>query len=76
MISRIRDAFHIELPLRRLFESPTIAGLTAAIAEMTDTAAPQPVAIRRIETPVNVDELSDDEVDRMLRDMLENEKPG
>jgi amino acid adenylation domain-containing protein len=72
LISRIRDAFHVELPLRCLFESPTIAGLSAAIA---DRASPPPVAIRRIETPVNVDELSDDEVDRMLRDLLENEEP-
>jgi acyl-CoA synthetase (AMP-forming)/AMP-acid ligase II/acyl carrier protein len=33
IISRVRDLFEIEIPPRALFESPTVAGLTFAIAE-------------------------------------------
>jgi amino acid adenylation domain-containing protein/FkbH-like protein len=46
VISRVRQAFHIELPLRALFETPTIAGLAKRIHGSTqslDTAPIHPV---------------------------------
>ncbi|MEH2041209.1 non-ribosomal peptide synthetase [Nostoc sp.] len=33
LISRVRDTFEIEMPLRRIFEAPTVAELTACIAD-------------------------------------------
>ena len=34
IISRINDAFHIQLPLRKLFEEPTPAGIAEIIGQM------------------------------------------
>ncbi len=45
-ISRLREAFRIELPLRILFESPTVAGLAEAIERTADSeTVPQAPAI-------------------------------
>jgi hypothetical protein len=33
LVSRVRDLFHVELPLPAVFEAPTIAGLTEVITE-------------------------------------------
>jgi acyl carrier protein len=49
VISRIFDSFRVEVPLLRLFETPTIAGLTAAVDEIKARGdAQQAPALRRI----------------------------
>ncbi|OUL18006.1 non-ribosomal peptide synthetase, partial [Nostoc sp. 106C] len=42
VISRLRSLFQVELPLRLIFESPTVAELAAAIAQLQGTLAIAP----------------------------------
>ncbi|MGA9768828.1 MAG: amino acid adenylation domain-containing protein, partial [Blastocatellia bacterium] len=48
VISRVRDAFRVEIPLRRIFESPTVASLAETIdaARKTDGLLEAPEIIR------------------------------
>ncbi|MEG4058033.1 MULTISPECIES: amino acid adenylation domain-containing protein [unclassified Microcoleus] len=51
LVSRVRDAFGVELPLRRVFEAPTIAELSKIVENLKDSdaniKAPALVAISR-----------------------------
>ena len=61
VMTRVRDAFEVDLPLRSLFERPTVA----ALAEALKNAAP-PQLERRAELLLRVAEFSESEVDAML----------
>ena len=63
VLSRVRDAFQLELPLRKLFKAPTVAGLAAAILE--DEAERERVE-RTAEFLLKLASLSDEEVDDLL----------
>jgi amino acid adenylation domain-containing protein len=65
LISRLRDAFEIELSLKSLFKAPTVAGFAATVLEKR----PDRVMIEQTaELLLNVVLLSDEEVESMLGD--------
>ncbi|WP_456439958.1 amino acid adenylation domain-containing protein [Caldithrix abyssi] len=78
-MSRIREKFNVELPLRILFEKPTVAELAKAIEEQQ--SAPAEETITRVEREeksleellTELDQLSDEEVKRLLDDEREND---
>jgi amino acid adenylation domain-containing protein len=54
VVSRIRGVFGVDLPLRRLFESPTIAGLALAVeAAGPETSLPLTRVDRQAELPLS-----------------------
>jgi acyl carrier protein len=75
VISRVRERLRIDLPLRYLFEFPTIAGLAAAIGEASMQArSALPSAITRsadgaaADLLENLDQLTDEEVEMLLKE--------
>jgi hypothetical protein len=78
VISRIRRAFHVEIPLRVLFEEPTVAALAAAVQKAqrvgrtirTPLIAKRPAISTRERLAARLNDLSDEEVEALLRSVL------
>jgi len=68
VISRIRQHFKIELPLRSLFESPTVGALAIAVVELqqNNKAASGPIISRRRRgVSAKIEQFSPEEVDSL-----------
>ena len=63
IVARALQAFRVELPLRSLFEAPTVAAMAAAIAERGRTATEAEDIVRTLE---ELEGLSDAEAQRLL----------
>jgi amino acid adenylation domain-containing protein len=61
VISRARTALSVELPLRRIFETPTVAGLAAAIYEMQTAETEDDELVAML---ADLSQLSDEEAQR------------
>jgi amino acid adenylation domain-containing protein len=84
LVSRVNRTLHADVPLRRFLGTPNVATLAAAVGE---SAAPPPSGADRASADVltagawrrddrllaRVDQLSDDEVERLLSEMAESE---
>jgi acyl carrier protein len=79
LISRIRSAFNVELPLRRLFEYPRIVDLASVVLNLeqqTQTNVVEEVIPRSIDKNeadallARIDQLSDAEVDLLLGNVM------
>jgi acyl carrier protein len=67
VISRVRSAFHVQMPLRSLFDAPTIAGLAAEILRAPQTAEDEELTKLLTE----LEGLSDEEAERLLASEIE-----
>jgi len=80
LMSRLREALNADLPLRALFEMPTVAGLADAVMASSDRRndPTQPIsraALRTIpDASPDVERLTDTEVQSMLDELLADGK--
>ena len=66
MISRVRSTFRVQLPLRSLFESPTVAGLANEISQLQPEASEDEEVAKLLR---ELEGLSDEEAERLANEL-------
>jgi len=71
VLTRLTEKFNVEVSLRRLFETPTVAGLAEALVDLQQQSAVPLTPIEKISQPVeellaHLDQLSDQQVEALL----------
>jgi acyl carrier protein len=72
LLARVRARFDVPIQLRDAFQTPTVAGLAALIDELLAREA----ARLEAELGEEISQLSDEEVERRLRELEEAEREG
>jgi len=72
-VSRVREAYRVELELKAMFESPTVAGLAQAVRKSMGSAQTRSIDSANLEQKLiaEIDHLSDEEVNDLLQEMLD-----
>jgi acyl carrier protein len=76
VVSRVRQRLGVDLPLRRIFESPTVSGLAQGLEQQLryHTATELPIkksaGIKPAVSPEEIERLSEDEIDSLLYQVL------
>jgi acyl-coenzyme A synthetase/AMP-(fatty) acid ligase/acyl carrier protein len=65
LVSRVREAFHVEMPLRQVFDTPTIAEMADAILHHEATQVDDKILSQLLE---DLEEMSSDDVAAILTD--------
>jgi amino acid adenylation domain-containing protein len=79
-LTRIVENFKVEIPLKRLFEAPTVGGLADAVSERQGGEVERVNPITRINRPVdetllaNLDQLTDQQVEALLSRFIAEEE--
>jgi len=75
VISRLSDSLNMDIPLRMMFEKPTIRGFAEAIIDMQTGAkqrnGPRPIPVRnQAKSSINLEQLTDDQVEHLISGLL------
>ncbi|HVG17980.1 MAG TPA: amino acid adenylation domain-containing protein, partial [Blastocatellia bacterium] len=80
VLTRVAERFRVGVPLRRLFESPTVAAIAEAVSQLDGLAAEAINPIIRISQPdeemllANLDQLTDSQIEALLADFTTDER--